>query len=72
MATSDGRFNELRDRTDDKLLYLLGAEGYMTACAAIQQLLALVEPMEQAKAHEAIATYVSLVTLKYAGSRRHG
>lgn len=68
---SDQRVNQLKQLADDKLLSALGLDAYMEACALMRELEELCEHLNAQREAEALSYFTSLLTLRYAGRRRH-
>lgn len=69
---SDEKVALLKQQADDRLLQALGPEAYMQTCALMAELEQIVEPLGPALAAEALATFNTLIALRYAERRRHG
>lgn len=65
-----GKIERLKDEADTTLIAVLGASGYMHACALLRELDGLVGELEPPKAAAALSAFNSLVALKYAERRR--
>jgi hypothetical protein len=69
---SDEQVALLKQQADDRLLQVLGPEAYMQTCALMVELEQIVEPLGVTLAAEALATFNTLIALRYADRRRHG
>ena len=68
---SDDEVRDMVTRADGILLDVLGPDAYMRTCALMEELEQVVDPLDATKAAQALATFNTLVALRYAQRRRH-